>query len=69
VTSGFGWVCREGGEVQEIRPGDVVRFAPGEKHRRGAAATTAMSHIAIHEQLDGKAVDWLEQVSDDQYRP
>ena len=68
VTSGCGWVQREGGSVEEIRPGDVVWFPPGEKHWHGATATTAMTHIAIQEQLDGKAVDWLEQVSEAEYR-
>ncbi|MDB6117069.1 MAG: hypothetical protein JWO08_850 [Verrucomicrobiaceae bacterium] len=68
VTCGCGWVQREGGPIEEIRPGDVVSFPPGEKHWHGATATTAMSHLAIQEQLDGKAVDWLEQVSDEQYR-
>jgi len=67
VTAGCGLVQREGGPIEEIRPGDVVWFAPGEKHWHGAASTTAMTHIAIQEQLDGKAVDWLEQVSDEQY--
>ncbi|MDQ1451768.1 MAG: hypothetical protein QOK38_1634, partial [Acidobacteriaceae bacterium] len=67
VTSGFGWVQRWGGQIEEIRPGDVVWFAPGEKHWHGATATTAMTHIAIQEQLDGKVVDWMEQVSDEQY--
>jgi quercetin dioxygenase-like cupin family protein len=68
VTSGLGWTQREGGPVEEIRPGDVVWFPPGEKHWHGATATTAMSHIAIQESLDGKPVDWLEKVSDAQYR-
>lgn len=68
VTSGLGWAQREGGPVEEIRPGDVVWFAPGEKHWHGATATTGMTHVAIQEKLDGKAVDWLEQVSDEQYR-
>lgn len=68
VTSGCGWAQRAGGPVEEIRPGDVVRFSPGEKHWHGATPTTAMTHLAIQEQLDGKAVDWLEKVSDDQYR-
>ncbi len=68
VTDGCGWVQREGGPVEEIRPGDVIWFAPNEKHWHGAAPTTAMTHIAIHERLDGKNVDWLEQVSDEQYR-
>jgi quercetin dioxygenase-like cupin family protein len=67
VTSGCGWVQREGGVVEEIRPGDVVWFPPGEKHWHGATATTAMSHIAIQEKLNGSVVDWLEHVSDAQY--
>jgi quercetin dioxygenase-like cupin family protein len=67
VTAGCGWAQREGGPVQTIRPGDVVWFSPGEKHWHGATATTAMTHIAVHEQLDGKAVDWMEKVSDQQY--
>jgi quercetin dioxygenase-like cupin family protein len=68
VTAGCGWVQREGGPVEEVRPGDVVWFPPGEKHWHGASPTTAMTHIAIQEQLDGKVVDWLEKVSDEQYR-
>jgi quercetin dioxygenase-like cupin family protein len=68
VMTGLGWVQREGGPVEEIRPGDVVWFAPGEKHWHGASAQTAMSHIAIQEKLDGKSVDWMEHVTDDQYR-
>lgn len=68
VTAGFGWAQREGGPVEEIHPGDVVWFPPGEKHWHGASPTTAMTHIAIQEALDGKTVDWLEQVSDAQYR-
>ncbi len=68
VTSGCGWVQREGGPVEEIRPGDVVWFAPAEKHWHGATATTAMTHIAIAESLDGKVVDWMEHVSPEQYR-
>jgi quercetin dioxygenase-like cupin family protein len=67
VTSGVGWVQREGGPIDEIRPGDVVWFPPGEKHWHGATATTAMMHIAIQETLDGQAVDWLEHVTDEQY--
>jgi quercetin dioxygenase-like cupin family protein len=67
VTSGVGWVQVDGGPREEIRPGDIVWFAPGEKHWHGAAATTAMTHIAIAEALDGKTVDWMEQVSDAQY--
>jgi quercetin dioxygenase-like cupin family protein len=68
VTFGRGWVQREGGLVEEIRPGDVVRFEPGEKHWHGATATTAMQHIAIQEARDGKAGDWLEHVSDEPYQ-
>ena len=68
VTFGCGRVQREGGPVEEIRPGDVVSFEPGEKHWHGAAPSTAMQHIAIQEALDGKAVDWMEQVSDEQYQ-
>lgn len=68
VTAGLGWVRREGGPVEEVRPGDVVWFAPGEKHWHGASPTTAMTHIAIVESLDGKNSDWLEKVSDEQYR-
>ena len=67
VTSGYGRVQHWGGPVEEIRPGDVVWFAPGEKHWHGASPTTAMTHIAIQEKLEGKAVDWMEHVSDDQY--
>jgi quercetin dioxygenase-like cupin family protein len=68
ITSGFGWVQREGGPIEEVRPGDVVWFPPGEKHWHGATPTTAMTHIAIQETLNGKNVDWLEKVGDDQYR-
>jgi 4-carboxymuconolactone decarboxylase len=68
VTSGTGWVQREGGPVEEIRPGDVVWIPPGVRHWHGATATTAMSHVAIAEALDGKSVDWMEQVSAEQYR-
>ena len=68
VTTGLGWTQRDGGPVEEIRPGDVVWFPPGEKHWHGASASTAMSHIAIQEKLDGKNVEWLEHVSDAQYR-
>jgi quercetin dioxygenase-like cupin family protein len=68
VTAGLGWAQREGGPVEEIRPGDVVWFASGEKHWHGATPTTAMTHVAIQEALDGKSVDWLEKVSDTQYR-
>ncbi len=68
VISGLGWVQRWDGTVEEIRPGDVVWFAPGEKHWHGASPTTAMTHIAVQEALNGTAVDWLEHVSDEQYR-
>jgi quercetin dioxygenase-like cupin family protein len=68
VTFGSGRVQRWGGPIEEIRPGDVVWISPGEKHWHGAAPTTAMTHIAVHEQLDGKAVEWLEKVSDEQYQ-
>ncbi len=68
VTAGCGWAQREGGPVEEIRPGDVVWFSPGEKHWHGATATTGMTHIAITESLDGKVVDWMEQVTEEQFR-
>jgi quercetin dioxygenase-like cupin family protein len=68
VTAGCGRAQREGGAIEEIRPGDVIWFEPGEKHWHGASPTTAMTHIAIQEALDGKAVDWMEKVSDDQYQ-
>jgi quercetin dioxygenase-like cupin family protein len=68
VSAGCGRVQREGGPIEEIRPGDVVRFEPGEKHWHGATPTTAMTHIAIQEALNGKVVDWMEKVSDTQYR-
>lgn len=68
VTFGLGWVQREGGPREEIRPGDVVLFKAGEKHWHGATSTTSMTHIAIAEKLDGKSVDWLEKVSDGQYQ-
>ncbi|HEV2695076.1 MAG TPA: cupin domain-containing protein [Verrucomicrobiae bacterium] len=67
VTFGCGRVQRDGGPIEEIRPGDVICFAPGEKHWHGAAPTTAMTHIAIQESLNGKPVDWLEKVTDEQY--
>jgi len=69
VTAGCGRAQRWGGPIEEIRPGDVISFAPGEKHWHGAAPTTAMTHIAIQERLDGKTVDWMEKVSDEQYGP
>jgi quercetin dioxygenase-like cupin family protein len=68
VTAGAGLVGRDGGAIESIYPGDVVWFAPGEKHWHGATATTAMTHIAIQEELWGKAVDWLEHVTDEQYQ-
>ena len=68
VTAGSGRVQRWGGPIENIRPGDVIWFPPGEKHWHGAAPTTAMTHIAIQERLDGKTVDWMEQVSDEQYQ-
>jgi quercetin dioxygenase-like cupin family protein len=68
VTAGCGWAQRWDGPVEEIRPGDVIWFSPGEKHWHGATPTTAMTHIAIVEQLDGKPADWMEQVSDKQYQ-
>ena len=67
VTAGCGWAQREGGPVEEIHPGDVVWFAPGEKHWHGATATTAMSHIAIQEKQNGSPVTWLKKVSDAAY--
>ena len=67
VTAGCGRVQREGGAVADIRAGDVVWFPPGERHWHGASPTTAMSHIAIQEKLDGRVVDWLEQVADAEY--
>jgi quercetin dioxygenase-like cupin family protein len=68
VTSGLGWAQREGGPVEEIRPGDIVWFEPGEKHWHGASPTTAMTHIAIAEALNGSPVNWMEKVSDEQYQ-
>ena len=67
VTAGCGRAQREGGPIEEIRPGDVVQFAPGEKHWHGAAPATAMTHIAIQEALGGKVVEWMEKVSDEEY--
>ena len=67
VTAGYGFVQRAGGTIEEIRSGDVVWFAPGEKHWHGASPTTALSHIGIQESLDGKSVEWLEQVTDVEY--
>jgi quercetin dioxygenase-like cupin family protein len=68
VTAGCGWAQHEGGAVEDIRPGDVVWFPPGEKHWHGATATTGMTHIAVQEALNGKTVEWLEQVSEEQYK-
>lgn len=68
VTGGCGWVQREGGPVEEIQPGDVVWFPPNVRHWHGASPTTAMTHIAVHEYLDGEVVEWMEKVTDEQYR-
>ena len=68
ITAGLGWVQYDGGSIEEVRPGDVVWFPPGLKHWHGASPTTAMTHIAIQESQNGKNVDWLEKVSDEQYR-
>jgi quercetin dioxygenase-like cupin family protein len=68
VTFGLGWAQRDGGPIEEIRPGDVVWFEPDEKHWHGASPTTVMMHIAVQEALDGKAVEWMEKVSEEQYR-
>ena len=68
VTAGLGWVQKEGGPVEEIRPGDVVWFAPGLRHWHGASPKVAMTHIALAEALDGSNVTWMEHVTDDQYR-
>lgn len=67
VTAGFGLVQREGGPIEEIRPGDVIWFPPGEKHWHGASPATSMTHIAIQENLDGSTVNWMEKVTDEQY--
>jgi quercetin dioxygenase-like cupin family protein len=68
VTSGCGWVQREGGAVEEIYPGDIVWFEPNEKHWHGATASNGMSHVAIQENLNGKVVDWMEKVSEEEYQ-
>lgn len=68
ITSGLGWVQRDGGPIEEVRPGDVVWFSPQEKHWHGSSAEAAMSHVAVQESLNGEVVDWLEKVSDEQYR-
>jgi quercetin dioxygenase-like cupin family protein len=67
ITSGVGWVQREGGAVEEVHPGDIVWFEPNEKHWHGATATTGMTHTAIQENLNGEVVNWMEKVSDEQY--
>ena len=67
VTSGFGWVQREGGPIEEVGPGDVVWFEPNEKHWHGASPNKAMSHIAIQEEVNGEVVSWMEKVTDAQY--
>lgn len=68
VTAGLGWVQREGGSIEEVRPGDIIWFSPQEKHWHGASPTVAMTHIAIQEQLNGKVVEWMEKVTDEQYK-
>jgi len=67
VTAGCGWIQRDGGPVEEIHPGDVIWFSPGEKHWHGATSTTALTHIAIQENLNGKVVEWMEKVADEEY--
>ena len=67
VTAGMGWAQREGGAIEDIRPGDVIWFEPGEKHWHGATPTTAMTHIAVQEKLNGSPVEWMEKVTDAQY--
>ena len=68
ITEGFGWVQREGGAIEDVRPGDIVWFEPEEKHWHGASPECAMTHIAITESKDGKSSDWMEHVSNEQYR-
>jgi quercetin dioxygenase-like cupin family protein len=68
VTAGLGWVRQWGAEIQEMRPGDVIQIPPGVRHWHGASPTTSVTHIALQEQLEGRAVDWMEPVSDAQYR-
>ena len=68
ITAGCGWVQREGGPIEEVHPGDAVWFEAGEKHWHGATPATGMNHIAVTESLDGKVADWLEKVTDEQYR-
>jgi quercetin dioxygenase-like cupin family protein len=67
ITSGIGWVQKEGGPVEEVHPGDVVWFEPNEKHWHGATATNGMTHLATQENLDGKVVEWMEKVTEEQY--
>jgi len=67
VTAGTGWAQRDGGPIEEIHPGDVIWFAPNEKHWHGATPTTAITHIAIQEKKDGNVVDWMDHVTDEQY--
>jgi quercetin dioxygenase-like cupin family protein len=68
VLSGLGWSQKVGGPIEEIRPGDIVWFSPGEKHWHGATPTTAMTHIAVAEKLDGKSVEWMEKVTEEEYQ-
>jgi quercetin dioxygenase-like cupin family protein len=68
VTAGLGWAQRDGGPIEEIRPGDVVWFAPNEKHWHGATPTTAMMHIALQEAFDGEVIEWMEKVSEEEYQ-
>ena len=68
ITAGVGWVQREGGTMEEVRPGDIVWFEPNEMHWHGATVSNGMSHIAIQENLNGKEVDWMQKVTDEQYR-
>ena len=68
ITAGCGWVQKEGSEIEEVHPGDVVWFEPNEKHWHGATATNGMTHIAIQENLNGKVVDWMEKVTDGEYK-
>jgi quercetin dioxygenase-like cupin family protein len=68
IVSGLGWVQREDRPIEEVRPGDVVWFEAGEKHWHGASLAIAMTHVAIQEELDGKVVEWMEQVTDEQYK-
>lgn len=67
IVSGLGWVQKKGGDIQEVQPGDIIYFEPGEKHWHGASPNKAMSHIAIHEEVNGSVVTWMEKVSEEQY--